>query len=326
MRKRPLNHVLQSQQFDRELLERIFMLARKMERVLTGNRWNPKIFWEKLCFRVKVFWNLFHRQMVAMLFYEPSTRTRLSFEAAAQRLGGSVEGTEDANTFSSAAKGETIEDTVRVIGCYADAVIIRSKENGLSARAAAASPVPIINAGDGTGQHPTQALLDLFTIEQELGHIDGVKITMVGDLKNGRTVRSLCYLLVKNYRDVKIRFVSPRNLRMRDDIKTYLSEHGVRYEETPDMQAAVAWADIVYMTRVQKERFEEGEEGKIDEKFIFDAAMLEHLQPHARIMHPLPRVGEITEDVDQDQRAAYFRQVRNGLFVRMALLRLLLGW
>ncbi|CAA6656216.1 unnamed protein product [Spirodela intermedia] len=234
--------------------------------------------------------------LMATLFYEPSTRTRLSFESAMKRLGGEVLTTENAREFSSAAKGETLEDTIRTVEGYADIIVMRHFESGAARRAAMTAGVPVINAGDGPGQHPTQALLDVYTIEREIGRLDGLSLGLVGDLANGRTVRSLAYLIAK-YQDVKIYFVSPDVVKMKDDIKEYLTSKGIDlYEEARG-------------------------------KYIVDRKVLDVLPKHSIIMHPLPRLDEITPDVDADPRAAYFRQATNGLYIRMALLKLLLlGW
>jgi aspartate carbamoyltransferase catalytic subunit len=304
-----LSHVVESQQFDRPLLEHVLEVAAEMESVVArgGSR-------------------ELQGRIMATLFYEPSTRTRLSFEAAMLRLGGAVIGTESAGHFSSVAKGETLEDTIRIVSGYCDLIVLRHNEVGASRRAAAVSPVPIVNAGDGPGQHPTQALLDLYTIRKEIGHVDGLRIAMVGDLANGRTVRSLCYLLSK-FDGVEITFVAPPAVQMGKDIKAHLEEKGTLYRESEDMELVLPGVDVVYQTRIQKERFE----GRLDEYrrvsgiYVVDPRVMQLLGPDAILMHPLPRVGEISPDVDLDPRAAYFRQARNGLFIRMALLRLLLG-
>jgi aspartate carbamoyltransferase catalytic subunit len=304
-----LRHVVESQQFDRPLLERVFGVAAEMEQlVAAGGSQELK------------------GRIMASLFYEPSTRTRLSFEAAMLRLGGEVLGTESAGEFSSVAKGETLEDTVQIVAGYADVIVLRHFDVGASRRAAAISPVPVINAGDGPGQHPTQALLDLYTIKKELGRVDGLRIAMVGDLANGRTVRSLSYLLSK-FDGVELVFVAPPAVAMGRDIKSHLDERGVSYRETEELDAVLPEVDVVYQTRIQKERFGSrlDEYRRVSGIYIMDARAMSLMRPTAVLMHPLPRVGEITPDVDRDPRAAYFRQARNGLFIRMALLRLLLG-
>jgi aspartate carbamoyltransferase catalytic subunit len=301
--------VIESQQFDREMLAHIFQMANEMREVaMSGGN------------------NLLAGQIMATLFYEPSTRTRLSFEAAMIRLGGHVITTENAREFSSVAKGETLEDTVRVVGCYADVLVIRHYESGAAQRAALYAPVPVINAGDGPGQHPTQALLDLYTIQAELGQIDGLRVAMVGDLANGRTVRSLAYLLAL-YNDIELIFVAPPPVAMREDIKEHLRERGVSFREESDLRAVLPVSDVVYQTRIQKERFADrpGDYEAVRGVYIIDREAMELLPRDAIVMHPLPRVDEIRPEVDDDLRAAYFRQVANGVYVRMALLKLLLA-
>jgi aspartate carbamoyltransferase catalytic subunit len=264
---------------------------------------------------------------LATLFYEPSTRTRLSFESAIQKLGGNVLSTENAREFSSAVKGESIEDTVRVISGYADALVMRHYEEGSAMKASLASRVPVINAGDGKGQHPTQALLDMYTIYRELGRVEGLKIAMVGDLASGRTARSLCYLLGK-FKDNNITFVSPDNLRMKEDIKEYLARHGVDFAESDDLKKILREMDVVYMTRVQKERISEEDFKKANGRFVINESNFNLIPLKSRIMHPLPHTEEINLpfDVEQnDSRVAYFRQSENGLFARMALLKMMLG-
>lgn len=264
-------------------------------------------------------------KILAALFYEPSTRTRLSFESAMHRLGGSVVGTENAGEFSSAAKGETLEDSIRVVSAYADAIVIRHPEAGSAARAAAVSGVPVINAGDGAGQHPSQALLDAYTIYRETGSLSGKKVTFVGDLKNGRTVRSLAYLLSK-YEGLELTLVSPKELAMGADILEYLKEKGVSITETEELAGAMVEAEVVYQTRIQKERFpSEAEYLKFKGRYVITRELADTMKQGAIIMHPLPRVDEITPEVDASEHARYFEQARYGLYVRMALLRTLLG-
>jgi aspartate carbamoyltransferase catalytic subunit len=297
-----LRHVIESQQFSRALLEELFARADEMKA-------EPHRFIGRLA-----------GQVMAALFYEPSTRTRLSFEAAMLRLGGTTMGTDNAREFSSAAKGETLEDTIRIVSGYADVIVLRHSEEGAARRAAAVSTVPIINAGDGPGQHPTQALLDLYTIRDELARIDGVQVAMVGDLANGRTVRSLTYLLSK-FKEVKVWFVAPPQVAMRDDIKAHLDEHRIPWVETQDLDAVLPQVDVVYMTRIQKERFTDPEAyNRVKGVYRIDKDAMAAMRKYAILMHPLPRVDEIAPEVDDDERAAYFRQARNGLHVRMALL------
>ena len=304
-----LRHIIEAQQFDRHGMADIFRVAREMEQVVQhyGS-------------------NILNRRVMASLFYEPSTRTRLSFESAMRRLGGDVITTESAQEFSSAAKGETLEDTIRIVGGYADIIVLRHFESGASSRAAAVSQVPVISAGDGPGQHPTQALLDVYTIEREIGRLDGIAVALVGDLANGRTARSLCYLLTK-FDDVKIYFVAPEVVRMRDDIKEYLSRNGVHWEESTDLAEVASKVDVIYQTRIQRERFGDRVQDyqQARGEYIIDRRILDCMASHAIIMHPLPRIDEIAKEVDADPRAAYFRQAQNGLYVRMALLRMILA-
>ncbi|CAK9859002.1 unnamed protein product [Sphagnum jensenii] len=263
--------------------------------------------------------------LMATLFYEPSTRTRLSFESAMKRLGGEVLTTENAREFSSAAKGETLEDTMRTVEGYSDIIVLRHFESGAARKAAAVSNIPVINAGDGPGQHPTQALLDMYTIQREIGHLDNIKVGLVGDLANGRTVRSLAYLLAK-YTGVQIYFVAPDVVKMKDDIKQYLTSRNVHWEESSDLLEVAANCDVVYQTRIQRERFGDRVDlyNEARGKYIVDTKVMSMLPKHGVILHPLPRLDEITVEVDSDPRAAYFRQAKNGLYIRMALLKLLL--
>lgn len=264
-------------------------------------------------------------QILATIFYEPSTRTRLSFESAMLRLGGGVISTENAKEFSSAIKGETVEDTIRIVESYADAIVIRHYEQGAAARAAAVASVPILNAGDGPGEHPTQALLDLYTMRHELGRIDGLKVALIGDLKYGRTARSLA-LLLRETRGAELIFVAPPTAPMGDDIRAALDQAKVSYRDEPDLETALSEVDVAYQTRIQKERFGSEDDYKAAKgSYIIDAGMMQAMQPGAILLHPLPRVDEIATDVDRDPRAGYFRQAQNGVFVRMALLDLVLN-
>lgn len=303
-----LFHVIEAQQFSREVMKGIFDRTREMEQVVShyGS-------------------NILNRRIMATLFYEPSTRTRLSFEAAMYRLGGEVITTESAREFSSAAKGETLEDTIRIVEGYADVIVLRHYESGSAQRAADVAGVPIINAGDGPGQHPTQALLDVYTIQKEIGRLDGIRVALVGDLANGRTARSLAYLSTK-YEDVKLYFVAPDMVRMKDDIKAYLAEHGVAFVEEEDLMKVIADVDVVYQTRIQRERFGDriADYEAVRGKYIIDPAAMSMLSDDAIVMHPLPRVDEIDPAVDKDPRAAYFRQAHNGVYIRMALLQMVL--
>lgn len=263
--------------------------------------------------------------LLATIFYEPSTRTRLSFESAMLRLGGQVLSTENAREFSSAIKGETVEDTVRIVGGYADAIVLRHHEQGAAHRAAAVATVPILNAGDGPGEHPTQALLDLYTIRHELGRIDGLRVALVGDLRFGRTARSLARLM-KLAEGAELVFVAPPAVPMGEDVLRELTAAGVRWRQESDLAAVLPDVDVVYQTRIQKERFATPQEYEAARgHYVIDAAAMRRLNPDAIVLHPLPRVDEITVEVDADPRAAYFRQAENGVYLRMALLCHVLG-
>ncbi|SSY81142.1 aspartate carbamoyltransferase [Alysiella crassa] len=266
--------------------------------------------------------NLLNGKLIASCFFEPSTRTRLSFETAVQRLGGKVIGFADgANT--SAKKGETLADTARIISSYADAIIQRHPKDGSARVLAEFSHVPVINAGDGTNQHPSQTLLDLVTIYETQGSLKNLKIAMCGDLKYGRTVHSLAQAL--KLFDCEFAFVSPRSLAMPDYITEELDEYGAKWQIFPDLESAIEWADILYMTRVQRERFDAEEFAKIQGKFNLHANMLATAKPNLRVLHPLPRVDEIAPDVDNTPHAYYFEQATNGVYARMAILALLLN-
>ena len=297
-----INHILESQQFTKENLFELFKLADELRENSSD------------CMKDKI---------MASLFYEPSTRTRLSFESAILKLGGKVIGTENAREFSSAIKGESLEDSIRVLGSYADVIVMRHNEEGAALRASKVSSVPVINAGDGKGQHPTQALLDVYTLYREFGKIDGLKIAMVGDLASGRTVRSLCYLLGK-FEDIEIIFVSPENLKMKEDIKEYLEKHNIKFSEEDDLNKVLPNVDAIYMTRIQKERISLEDYEKAKGKFVISSENFDLVGDDSRVMHPLPHVEEIDLSVDverDDKRVAYFRQAENGLYIRMALLQ-----
>lgn len=267
--------------------------------------------------------NLLAGKLMAALFYEPSTRTRLSFETAMNRLGGrviSAVGMEH----SSLSKGETLYDTAKVVENYADVIVVRHPGTGSAAELAESASVPVINAGDGAGEHPTQALLDLLTIKKMHGQIDGLTVAMVGDLKYGRTVHSLSQML--SHYGAKLIFVSPDALKMPNSVKAVLSGRGVVFEEMEQLEPALKQAQIVYSTRVQRERFADmAEYERFKHYYILTRALIEKYNPKMTIMHPLPRVGEIAMDVDGLPGAAYFKQVQNGVAVRMALLALVLG-
>ncbi len=302
-----VKHVLESQQFDVDFLTTLFARTKEIKRLMQSPEGRAGLAQTQ------------RNKLIAMLFYEPSTRTRMSFDAAAKHLGASVVATENAKEFSSAAKGETIEDTVNVLSEYLpDAIIIRHYETGTAQAASIASRRPIINAGDGKGQHPTQALLDLYTIQDEIGRLDNLNVVIGGDLKHGRTVRSLAYLLAK-FKNNSITFISPKELMIEDDIKEYLNRHKVPFKEVHEINGSFESADVVYWTRIQKERFDAS---KLTTSFVITPKEMVTMKKSCILMHPLPRVDEITTDVDKDPRAAYFRQAGNGMYVRMALL----GW
>jgi aspartate carbamoyltransferase catalytic subunit len=301
---RMLGHVITAEQFDRSLLDHLFRRATALAGVRDDR--------------------LAHRIM-ATLFYEPSTRTRLSFESAMLRLGGSVIGTEAARTFSSAIKGETLEDTVRMVSTYADLIVLRHDEAGSAARAASVASVPVVNAGDGPGEHPTQALLDLYTIEREIGHVEGVRVAFCGDLRFGRTARSLALLLAL-YPGVRLTFVAPPVIQVGGDILARLEARGVPCTLAEQLTDVLDDVDVVYQTRVQKERFTDPLEYEQARTAIrIDGAIMRQLPAAAIVMHPLPRVDEIAPEVDADPRAAYFRQAANGVAIRMAVVEMLLA-
>ncbi len=262
--------------------------------------------------------------ILATIFYEPSTRTRLSFEAAMLRLGGSVISTENAREFSSAIKGESVEDTIRIVEGYADAIVIRHYEQGAAARAASVASVPVVNAGDGPGEHPTQALLDLYTIRHALGRTDNLRVALVGDLRYGRAVRSLAMLLTR-FEGIELVFVSPPEVAMGDDVRRALTLAGIPFRDESDLSAAVRNIDVVYQTRIQKERFA-SEDAYARNKgiYIVNGETMAELPASAIVMHPLPRVDEISPAFDTDPRAKYFDEAHNGIYVRMALLEALL--
>ncbi|MCA9334696.1 aspartate carbamoyltransferase [Candidatus Saccharibacteria bacterium] len=308
-----MRHILNAEQFEPVQLSKLFNQAdyfKETDKKLATRRENMRRHWGRI--------------MLSM-FYEPSTRTRFSFELAAKKLGMDVVGTENAAEFSSAAKGETIEDTIRVFNGYgADALSLRTKENGMAKRAAKVADIAILNGGDGKGEHPTQAALDTYTIHSEFGQLHNLNVTIGGDLSHGRTARSLALLLSK-YPGNDITFVSTPELRIGDDIKEKLVTSGTSYTETDTVDIhSLGDADVVYWTRLQLERLDglmsKEDAAKKQKEYRIDAATLEIIPDHAIIMHPLPRVDEITTDVDNDHRARFFQQAWNGLYVRMAML------
>ncbi len=262
-------------------------------------------------------------KILATLFFEPSTRTRLSFETAMLRLGGGVIAMGSVES-SSVAKGETLPDTIRTVSQYADLIVIRHPQIGSAKVAADVSSVPVINAGDGAGQHPTQALLDIYTIYKELGSLKNLTISLVGDLKYGRTVHALVELL--SLFGTRLYFVTPESLRMPEEITLHLREKGIEVLETNDMIKSAKESDLIYMTRIQKERFGNlMEYEQVKGSYVIDKKFLENLKKKVIILHPLPRVDEISSEVDDYPGSAYFRQVQNGIFVRMALLSMVFG-
>jgi len=257
-------------------------------------------------------------KVIATLFFEPSTRTRLSFETAVNRLGGRIIGFSDAAT-SSSVKGETLNDTIRMVSCYADAIVMRHPLEGASRYAAEMSPVPIINAGDGANQHPSQTLLDLYSILKTQGTLEGLKICMVGDLKYGRTVHSL--QMAMSHFHPTFRIIAPDELKMPVEYKSFCRKNDIPYEETAELSDNFNDADILYITRVQKERFLDLIEfERVKNVYTLKNNMLDHTKPNLKILHPLPRVNEIDQDVDANPKAYYFHQAQNGLYVRQAIL------
>jgi aspartate carbamoyltransferase len=267
--------------------------------------------------------DLLHGKVLANLFYEPSTRTSSSFQAAMVRLGGSVVPMSEVR-YSSVSKGETLEDTIRTLEAYADVIVLRHHEVGAAARAARVARKPIVNAGDGAGEHPTQALLDLFTIREEIGRLDGVRVALVGDLKHGRTVHSLARLA--RFYGIDLRLVSPEPLRMPEDVLSDLRHHRVVFSEHADLADVLGDVDVVYQTRVQKERFADPAAYEaVKGSYVITPDVMRRMRGDAVLMHPFPRVDEIDPACDADPRAAYFRQIRFGMFVRMAILAMVLG-
>jgi len=299
--------IISVKQFDRDQLAYIFGVAHEMYEMVA---------------RVGSF-DLLKGKILANLFYEPSTRTSSSFTSAMERLGGSVIPINNVK-FSSVTKGESLPDTVRTLEAYADVIVLRHPEVGSSALAAKYARKPVINAGDGTGEHPTQALLDLFTIREELGRVDGLTVTMMGDLKYGRTVHSLARLLTLY--DIKLNYVSPQLLSMPPEIIDEIKETGTQQASYNDLAAVLPETDVLYVTRVQKERFEDPTQHEtLKGSYVVTAETMTQAKDEMIVMHPLPRVWEIDMAVDDDPRAAYFRQMEYGLYIRMALLAMVLG-
>ena len=262
-------------------------------------------------------------KVVATLFFEPSTRTQLSFQTAANRLGARVIGFSDAKT-SSTTKGETLKDTILMVSNYVDLIIMRHHLEGAARYASEVTDVPIINAGDGANQHPSQTMLDLYSIQKTQGKLTDLNITMVGDLKYGRTVHSL--LMAMRQFNPTFHFIAPEELKMPEEYKLFLREKGISYTETSRIEDAIKEADIVYMTRVQRERFSDPMEyERVKHVYVLKNSMLKDTKENMRILHPLPRVGEIAEDVDANPKAYYFQQTENGVYTRMAIISYLLG-
>ena len=299
--------ILSVKQFSRDDLEYVFGVAHEMRGMVE---------------RIGTF-DLLKGKILANLFYEPSTRTSSSFTAAMERLGGSVIPISEVK-YSSVSKGESLPDTVRTLECYADVIVLRHPETGSAALAAKYARKPVINAGDGTGEHPTQALLDAFTIREELGRLQGLTVTMLGDLKYGRTVHSLSRLLAMF--DVKLNYVSPEILRMPAEVMDELKADKISQTEYAALEQVLPETDVLYVTRVQKERFEDPAiYESVKNAFVIDSEIMKAAKMDMIVMHPLPRVGEIAIEFDDDPRAAYFRQMEYGLYVRMALLAMVLG-
>jgi len=266
---------------------------------------------------------LLEGRVIATLFFEPSTRTRLSFESAINRLGGKIVGFSDAAS-SSVTKGETLHDTIKMVSSYSDLIVMRHPIEGSARYASEIATVPVINAGDGANQHPTQTMLDLYSIRKTQGTLENLNVFMVGDLKYGRTVHSLAMAMSKW--NATFNFISPEELRMPEEFKLYLDNMGLKYYEHSDFSEIISKADIIYMTRVQKERFSDPMDyEKVKNVYVLKNAMLKETKPNMRILHPLPRVNEIHTDVDTNPKAYYFEQALNGVFTRQAILCTLLG-
>lgn len=301
-----MRHLLSPLDFTTKELDELFEIADDIER-------NPEKY-AHICAGKKL----------ATCFYEPSTRTRLSFETAMLNLGGSILGFSDAAS-SSASKGESVSDTIRVISCFADICAMRHPKEGAAFVAASHSSIPVINAGDGGHQHPTQTLTDLMTIHALKGRLGDFTIGLCGDLKFGRTVHSLINALVR-YENVRFKFISPEELRVPDYITEMLKERGIPYEEVISLESCIPELDLLYMTRVQRERFfNEEDYVRLKDFYILDKTKLSAAKEDMLVLHPLPRVNEISVEVDDDPRAVYFKQAQYGVYVRMALILTLLG-
>jgi aspartate carbamoyltransferase catalytic subunit len=299
--------ILSIRELSRSDIELVLRSARKMVPIAEGKRTSRAL----------------EGRILGTLFFEPSTRTRLSFDSAMQRLGGRVIGF-GSTEGTSIQKGETLADTIRMVESYCDAIVLRHPQEGAARLAAEFTERPVINAGDGAGQHPTQTLLDLFTIWDEKGAIEGQHVALVGDLKYGRTVHSLTYALAEFGADLY--FVSPPTLEMPREILDHVKERGIRFKTTHRLEDVIHDADVLYVTRIQKERFPDAQEyEKVAGVYRIDAALLHEAKQDLIVMHPLPRLGEVAPDVDRTKHATYFKQAFNGVPVRMALLQLVLG-
>lgn len=306
-----MRHIIDAQQFDKKTITLLFHATERMEHIAKSGGSSE-----------------LRGKIMGTLFYSISTRTRLSFEAAMLRLGGNVVSTEHPQEFSDAAIGGTLEDTIRMMDSFVDVIVLRHPQEGSAERAAAVSRVPIINAGDGGGQHPTQALLDLYTIYRAMDGIDGVSVVMMGDLANSRTVRSLCYFLGK-YTGVKLWLVAPPQHAMRPDIIDYLTRHGVSFTQISaagdQLNEVLRIADVVYQTDLPPDQAHTSKQHPARMDFAITHQVLEVMRQRAIIMHPFPRTVAIARDVDHDRRAFYFQQIANGLYIRMAILHNLLA-
>lgn len=299
-------HIISMKDFSRDTIDHILNIAEKLEPVARGV--------EKS--------DLLDGKILSLLFFEPSTRTRMSFETAMLRLGGRVLNLGSVEA-SSIAKGETLADTIRVVEGYSDAIVLRHPKEGSARMASELASIPVINGGDGAGHHPTQTLLDLYTIRRE-SHLDGVKIALAGDLKYGRTVHSLCYAL--SLYNAEITLVSPKELRLPDEIIDDLKKRNIKVTQTDSIEEAISGLEVLYVTRIQKERFPDpAEYNKVASSLQITPALLENANPKLKIMHPLPRVNEIDPRVDETEHACYFNQSFYGVPIRMALLSLVMG-
>ena len=300
-----LHHIINAEQFTLPILRELFARVREMEQI--AKRGGTRDY---------------DRKMMASLFYDSSSLTRLSFESAMSRLGGKILSVENAQDFFSVSPDDALEDTIRVVDHFCDVIVLRHHQIGGAARAAKVCAVPLINAGDGKGgQHPTQALLDLYTIHKETNKLDGLKVALVGNLAEGRTVRSLSYLLSK-FERVKLYFVSPESLRMREDILDHLGDHSTWYTVESDLRKVLPEVDVVYTTQVERARFKgsDDEFQKLRQNYFIDREAVQLMNADSIILSPLPRFTEVAREIDDDHRAAYFRQTHDGMILRMALL------